>query len=85
MRAEPERTCVGCRKAREKTELVRLVRTPEGKVLVDARGKLGGRGAYLCRDDACWQIAEKRRAADRALKVRLTTADWIQLRMGILS
>jgi uncharacterized protein len=47
----PARTCLGCRKARPKRELVRLVRRADGRVAVDARGP--GRGAYVCGNPDC--------------------------------
>jgi uncharacterized protein len=50
---EPRRRCVACRQARGKHELVRLVRLEEGTVVVDARGRAAGRGAYVCRGDGC--------------------------------
>jgi uncharacterized protein len=75
----PIRTCVGCRVARPKRELIRLVRTPEAAVVVDPSGKLNGRGAYLCPDDACWIQAERRRGLERALTVRLDAAAWQNL------
>jgi uncharacterized protein len=49
----PQRTCVGCRKVRPKMNLMRLVRMPTGEVAVDARGREGGRGAYVCPDAGC--------------------------------
>ena len=65
----PQRTCVACRAARHNRELVRVVRTPEGTVLVDESGKRSGRGAYLCRQQVCWESALSQRKLDRALKV----------------
>ena len=65
----PQRTCVACRTARSKRELVRVVRSPEGTVLVDESGKRSGRGAYLCRQQVCWESALSQRKLDRALKV----------------
>jgi uncharacterized protein len=46
----PRRTCLGCRGVRDQRELIRLTRRPEGAVVVDARGRAGGRGAYVCGD-----------------------------------
>jgi predicted RNA-binding protein YlxR (DUF448 family) len=51
----PQRSCVACRQVKPKRALIRVVRSPEGKVLVDETGKSQGRGAYLCRDWTCWQ------------------------------
>ena len=68
----PERTCVACRRARPKRELIRLVRTAEGAVELDPSGKRSGRGAYLCRYGECWQVGLSRRALDQALKTQIT-------------
>lgn len=68
-RRHPRRTCVACRTERNKTDLVRIVRTPAGDVRLDPSGKASGRGAYLCADGACWSGASKSRAVQRALQV----------------
>jgi predicted RNA-binding protein YlxR (DUF448 family) len=60
-----------CRTAREKRDLVRVVRTPDGRVQLDPTGRASGRGAYLCRDAACWTGALKRGTLDRALASQL--------------
>jgi predicted RNA-binding protein YlxR (DUF448 family) len=52
--------------------LVRIVRTPEGAVVVDETGKLNGRGAYLCPQLSCWETAVDRKALDHALNTRIT-------------
>ena len=52
-RAVPTRTCVHCRSAKDKRELLRVVRTPGGEVVYDATGKANGRGAYVCHDEGC--------------------------------
>jgi predicted RNA-binding protein YlxR (DUF448 family) len=64
----PQRTCISCRSVRAKRDLVRIVRTPEGEVVVDLTGKKNGRGAYLCRQRVCWETGLKRGAIERALK-----------------
>jgi hypothetical protein len=56
-----------------------VVRTPDGAVAVDLTGKLNGRGAYLCPDDACWTLAERRHAVERALSVRIEPQTWQNL------
>ncbi len=53
----PQRMCVVCRDRSAKRSLTRVVRTPEGVVMVDPTGKLNGRGAYLCDDKTCWNKA----------------------------
>jgi predicted RNA-binding protein YlxR (DUF448 family) len=76
----PQRTCVACRTSRPKRELVRIVRTPEGAVIVDETGRRSGRGAYLCRRRDCWETALARRQLEHALKVALTAETQAQLR-----
>ncbi len=62
----PLRQCLGCREMKPKSELIRVVRSPEGEVSLDFRGKKPGRGAYLCPDPACLAKAKKSRAIERA-------------------
>ena len=63
----PMRQCVGCRAQKPKRELVRVVRSPEGALSVDTRGKKPGRGAYVCRDPECLKKAIRSKALSRAL------------------
>lgn len=70
-RKTPMRQCLGCREMKPKSELVRVVRSPEGTVSVDLKGKLPGRGAYVCRNASCLNKAVKTRALDRAFGVKL--------------
>lgn len=79
MRKQPQRTCIGCQRVRAKRELVRLVRTPAGEMIVDATGKVAGRGAYLCPNRRCWLTALQRRRIGQALKIELTDADRAQI------
>lgn len=67
----PIRTCVACRTSAPKRGLMRVVRTPEGAVVVDPTGKKAGRGAYVCRSVSCVQAALKAKKLERSLKVPL--------------
>ena len=67
----PQRQCVGCREMKEKKTLLRIVRTPEGEVLLDSTGKKSGRGAYVCHDPACLKKARKSRALERAFETAI--------------
>jgi predicted RNA-binding protein YlxR (DUF448 family) len=67
----PVRTCVACRAERQKRELVRIVRAPDGTVSLDASGRAAGRGAYLCADGSCWALALKKSSIERALAAPL--------------
>lgn len=64
----PQRMCVGCRTMKNKRELIRVVRTPEGSVLLDITGKKSGRGAYICRDPECLNLAVKGKRLQKALQ-----------------
>ncbi|MBC8585501.1 RNase P modulator RnpM [Youxingia wuxianensis] len=63
----PIRMCSGCSEHKPKRELVRVVRTPEGEILLDLTGKKSGRGAYLCPNSECLKKARKARRLERAL------------------
>ncbi len=67
----PLRQCVGCREHKPKKELIRVVRSPEGSVSLDFKGKLPGRGAYVCPLEACLAKARKSRALERAFDAAL--------------
>jgi hypothetical protein len=68
VRKVPLRKCVACQEMMPKKELIRVVRTPEGEVLIDLTGKKSGRGAYLCGKPSCFKLAKKQRSLDKALK-----------------
>lgn len=80
----PLRTCIACRQSKDKRELVRLVRTPEGELVVDETGKKNGRGAYLCRQRTCWEKVLQGNQVSRALKLeigeneRQVLQDWLE-------
>jgi hypothetical protein len=76
----PTRTCVACRCSDDKRGFVRIVRTPDGHVIVDPTGKANGRGAYLCAKAECFQVARQRRRLDSALRVTLQNDDYDRLR-----
>lgn len=67
----PLRQCVGCREMKEKRSLIRVVKSPEGEVSLDFKGKKPGRGAYLCPDSACLAKAKKSKALERAFSLQL--------------
>ena len=67
----PQRQCVGCREMKEKRALIRVVKSPEGEISLDFRGKKPGRGAYLCPDPACLARARKSKALERAFSTAL--------------
>ena len=69
MKKIPTRTCIITKEKLPKQELIRVVRTPEGSVVVDTTGKLNGRGAYLKKDLSVFEKAKKSKVLDRHLEV----------------
>lgn len=67
----PMRQCMGCREMKPKKELVRVVRSPEGGVALDFKGKAPGRGAYICPDLQCLKKARKSGSVGRVLEVEI--------------
>ncbi len=63
---QPLRQCTGCGEMKPKRELVRIVKTPEGNVMLDRSGKLNGRGAYICHSTECYKKAVKAKRLERA-------------------
>ena len=80
-RPSPQRTCIGCRQVRGKSQLVRLVLPAEGPAAIDPTGRRNGRGAYLCRETGrtCLDQARKRRALTRALRAEPDRIDHASL------
>ncbi len=68
----PMRKCVGCQEMKEKKELIRVVKTTEGELVLDDTGKKNGRGAYLCRSASCLAKARKTKAIERSLGVSVS-------------
>lgn len=62
----PQRQCLGCREMKNKKDLIRVVRSPEGEISLDFKGKKPGRGAYVCPNITCLSKAKKSRAIERA-------------------
>ena len=75
----PLRTCIACQKKRPKRELIRIVRTPEGLIEIDPKGKMAGRGAYVCHDPRCWTMLSQK-GLGRALKCQVGAQDMVRLK-----
>jgi predicted RNA-binding protein YlxR (DUF448 family) len=67
----PQRTCIACRQIKDKKALIRLVSTESGIAEIDVFGKKPGRGAYLCPQKTCWELALKKSRLDYALRTKL--------------
>ena len=85
MKKKPQRSCVSCRTVRDKSDLLRIVMTPEGEVMFDPTGKLSGRGAYLCPREECI-TAELKKAAklSKGLKKPLNEEEIKELAKSLL-
>ena len=70
-RKTPIRKCTGCAEHFPKTQLIRVLRTPEGEIVLDATGKKSGRGAYLCKNPACLKKAKKARRLESSLECEI--------------
>jgi predicted RNA-binding protein YlxR (DUF448 family) len=80
----PQRTCTGCKAVKPKKELVRIVRTPEGEVMVDPTGKKSGRGAYTCPTPECLELAFRKAVLDNALETVISSETKERLRNEII-
>ncbi|MCC8139084.1 MAG: YlxR family protein [Lachnospiraceae bacterium] len=71
VRKLPVRQCTGCGEKKSKLEMLRVIRTAENEILLDATGRKNGRGAYLCRNPECLARARKTKALERSLKTAI--------------
>ena len=67
----PLRQCLGCREMKPKKELIRVVRSPEGEISLDFKGKASGRGAYVCPNGSCLKKAIKASALEKAFSTAI--------------
>lgn len=68
----PQRTCMACQEKKDKRELVRIVRSPEGEISVDMTGKKPGRGAYICPNLECLNKVMKSKRLERSLETTIS-------------
>lgn len=76
----PQRTCMGCQAKKDKRELVRVVRSPEGEVSIDMTGKKPGRGAYICPNEDCLNKVVKSKRLERSLEISISAEVYEKLR-----
>lgn len=74
------RRCMGCNEAKEKKELLRIVKTPEGKIEIDFTGKKNGRGAYICKSEECLSKVIKSKRLARVLEQEISPEIYESLR-----
>lgn len=70
-RKVPMRQCVGCQEMKSKKEMLRVIKTTENEIILDATGRKNGRGAYLCFSKECLSKARKNRGLERSLKTSI--------------
>lgn len=71
VRKIPQRVCVGCGETKNKRDLIRVVKSPEGEISIDKTGKKSGRGAYICNNIECLQKARKERKFEKAFSCKI--------------
>jgi len=80
----PLRSCVGCGQAKDKKDLIRVIRTPEGNFEIDRTGRKNGRGAYICDDVECLKKAGKSKGLDRSFRMSVPKEVYEALEKEIL-
>jgi predicted RNA-binding protein YlxR (DUF448 family) len=68
----PQRKCLGCGISKNKSDLIRVVRSPENDISIDLKGKKSGRAAYICRDSNCLKKAVKAKKFDKSLEIKIS-------------
>ena len=81
----PLRKCTGCQEMKSKKEMLRILRTAEGDILLDISGKKNGRGAYVCRSRECFEKAVKNKGLERSLKIKIPEETYESLKKEIES
>ena len=71
MKKVPLRQCIGCGEMKSKREMIRVIKTPEDEILLDATGRKNGRGAYLCTAMECLKKAVKSKGLERSFKMAI--------------
>lgn len=80
MKHLPQRTCIGCNTKKEKRELIRVVKSNDGKIQIDRTGKANGRGAYLCDDLTCLEKAIKTKRLEKVFETKIEEEIYESLR-----
>lgn len=79
----PLRSCIACRQKSPKRDLIRVVRTLEGVLEIDPKGKRAGRGAYVCRNQQCYEAALQPGRLSQALKSQVSVREAAALRAAV--
>lgn len=73
------RQCIGCQEMKNKKEMIRVIKTPEDVICIDATGRKNGRGAYICPSAECLKKAIKSRGLERSFKMQIPKEVYAQL------
>lgn len=73
VRKVPMRQCIGCGEMKNKREMMRILRSTEGEIILDATGRKNGRGAYLCKSRECYEKAVRSKGLERSLKTAISS------------
>ena len=84
VKRNPQRTCMGCNKKKDKKDLIRIVKNKENKIKIDRTGKLEGRGAYICDNIECLEKVIKSKRLERTLDTKISQEIYESLRGVIL-
>ena len=84
MKKQPQRTCMGCKKKKEKKELIRIVKNNQNEINIDKTGKLEGRGAYICDDIKCLEKVIKSKRLEKVFEMKISEEIYENLRGVIL-
>ena len=75
----PLRQCIGCGEMKSKKEMIRVLKTAEDEIILDATGRKNGRGAYLCHSKECLKMARKKKGLDRSFRMTVPEEIYDQL------
>ena len=81
---KPARRCMGCNESKEKNELIRIVKSQEGKIEVDLTGKKNGRGAYICKNEKCLDKVIKSKRIEKIFEQTIAESVYEDLRGVII-
>ena len=84
MKKQPQRTCMGCNEKKDKKQLIRIVKTSDGIILIDRTGKKDGRGAYICDDEKCLEKLMKSKRLEKVFEMEISKEIYESLRGVIL-
>ena len=80
MKRQPQRTCMGCNEKKDKSNLLRIVKSSDGNINIDNTGKLNGRGAYICKNIDCLEKAMKSKRLEKSFKMKIDLGIYNNLR-----